>query len=84
MDATDAQAAGVQVTVTVPWSSGSTTVVLSDVSGALPTLGAGPATNQTSTQRIVPAGANKGTISFTIPKFQDGDAYGVKVTHSAS
>ncbi len=84
LDAANAPATEVNVAMTVPWSSGAATVVLSRIAGTLPEFGAGAPTTQSIPVAVAPAGANKGTITFTIPDFADGDAYGVDVTRVSS
>ncbi|HWE66478.1 MAG TPA: hypothetical protein VG298_07525 [Acidimicrobiales bacterium] len=70
----------VTVTVTVPWSSGTAKISLTDVPGQ--TIGNTPAPAPVlSTAPIAPTGSGTGTITVTIPAFADGDAYGLSITH---
>jgi fibronectin type III domain protein len=73
----------VNVTMVVPWSTGTVSVLLTDISGATPTLAASAPSRQGLTESITPDGANKGTITLTIPRFRDGDAYGITVNHAS-
>jgi hypothetical protein len=77
--ATLAPATNVTVTVTVPWSSGTSVVSLTDVPGQ----SLGPTAQPTpvqSDQTVTPTGLGTGTITITIPSFADGDAYGFTIT----
>jgi hypothetical protein len=71
----------VSISMTVPWSSGEAHVVLSHISGALPFWPAKSPALTGAVAKIMPAGAGKGVLSFSIPSFADGDAYGITVTH---
>jgi hypothetical protein len=81
VDASRAGGTPVTVTLTVPWSSGSSTLTLTHVSGSSPLLPAAAPSVSTQTVKAVSAGLGKGTITFTIPNFQDGDAWGISITH---
>jgi hypothetical protein len=76
-----APATAVKVTVTVPWKSGTAQIALTDISGQ----NLGPVTSPPvpvdSTATITSAGSGKGTVTFTIPSFLDGDAYGFTITN---
>jgi hypothetical protein len=65
----------------VPWDSGSTKVRLSRISGADPYLAAGAPSMSGVTVNVVKIASGLGTITFSIPSFADGDAYGVTITH---
>jgi hypothetical protein len=70
------------VTVTVPWSSGTSVVTLTDVPGTK--LGSTPApTPVQSTVTVTPKGNGTGMITISIPSFADGDAYGFTITPSS-
>jgi hypothetical protein len=71
----------VKVTVTVPWSSGIAHVLMTDISGAYPQLPARAPVVRGAVATISPAGVGKGTITFTLTNFADGDAYGLTITH---
>ncbi|HEY2214905.1 MAG TPA: hypothetical protein VGH31_07610, partial [Acidimicrobiales bacterium] len=77
---TDEAASTVDVTMTVPWTSGQVKIALSDIPGQ--TLGNTPApTAVNSTATVVSNGNGTGTVSISIPSFADGDAYSFTVTH---
>jgi hypothetical protein len=71
----------VTVTLTVPWDSGSTKVQLSHISGATPYLAANAPSFSGLKVNVVKIASGVGTITFSIPSFDDGDAYGVTITH---
>jgi hypothetical protein len=73
----------VRVTVTVPWSSGTAEVALSDIEGQT-LVGVGAPVPVDSAEPITPAGTGVGTFTISIPSFADGDAYGMVVTHSTA
>jgi hypothetical protein len=79
----DAPAAptSVNVTVTLPWSSGTADIALTDIEGQTETAVTAPAPSQ-STMAIAPVGASTGTVTVSIPSFADGDAYGLVITHT--
>jgi hypothetical protein len=80
--ATQAAPTSVTVTITVPWSTGSAAVTLTDVPGSTlgPTASPTPVdSTATVTPTITPAGNVVGTVTITIPSFADGDAYGFTV-----
>jgi hypothetical protein len=80
---TDATPTVVNITVTVPWTSGQVNISLSDIPGevlgdtALPI----PAT---STASVTPNGNGTGTFTLSIPTFADGDAYAFSVAQVPS
>jgi hypothetical protein len=81
--ASEAPATSVDVTVTVPWSSGTVSVALTDIS---PEANTNDTISQpsptTSSVKIVPiAGTSDGTVTIAIPSFADGDAYGFSFTN---
>jgi hypothetical protein len=80
-DSKRAAPTSVLVTITVPWISGTATVALTDVSGQLPELPLVAPMPMDTTATIVPSGQDTGTITFTIPEFADGDAYGISITN---
>ncbi len=71
----------VTVTLTVPWDSGSTKVTLTHISGATPYLAASASKVSGLIVNVVKFASGVGTITFSIPSFADGDAYGITVTH---
>jgi hypothetical protein len=82
IDGPKATATSVSVTVTVPWTSGTAHIVLRDISGAMPNFpDLLPPLPIEHGAPIVDAGPHSGTITFQIPIFADGDAYGVSITH---
>ncbi len=81
--ALDAAPTSVTVTITVPWTSGTAALALSDFEGQTDTAVTAP-TPVDSTATVVPNGSGGGTVTFSIPAFADGDAYGLSLTHSAS
>ncbi len=73
----------VKVTITLPWSSGSADVAITNYQGQ--TIGAASSSpSVVSGDLPIAASGSKGTITFTVPSFADGDAYGFTVTHVAS
>ncbi|HVA08632.1 MAG TPA: hypothetical protein VNG12_18005 [Acidimicrobiales bacterium] len=71
----------VSITVNVPWSSGTALLVLTNVPGQTvgPTTLPAPVS---STATVSPTGNGQGTVSFSIPSFLDGDAYGFTITQA--
>ncbi len=79
-NSTDEAAASVDITLTVPWTSGQVKISLSDIPGQ--TLGNTPKpTAVNSTATVTSNGNGTGTVSIAIPSFADGDAYSFTVTH---
>jgi hypothetical protein len=82
--ASEASATSVDVTVTVPWSSGTVSVALTDFSpgsSTNTTITSQPSPT-TSSVKIVPiAGTSDGTVTIAIPSFADGSAYGFSFTN---
>ncbi len=72
----------IQVTATVPWSSGSAVASLQAIPGQLSTAITDPAFAAGQTVAVTPTGAGTGTVTVTIPSFADGDAYGMTIVHS--
>jgi hypothetical protein len=71
----------VNMTVTVPWSSGTAQIVLTNIPGQA----VGPSTLPapvSSSAMVTPTGNGHGTVSFSIPSFLDGDAYGFTITNT--
>ncbi|HEY3844012.1 MAG TPA: IPT/TIG domain-containing protein, partial [Acidimicrobiales bacterium] len=81
--ATDAAPTSVTVTITVPWTSGLAALALTDFEGQTDVAETAP-TPANSTATVVPNGSGGGTVSFSIPSFADGDAYGLSLTHTTS
>jgi len=81
--ASEASATSVNVTVTVPWSSGTVSVALTAIS---PEANTNDTISQpsptTSSVKVVPiAGTSNGTVTIAIPSFADGNAYGFTFTN---
>ena len=69
----------VNVSVTVPWITGTVVVALSDYEGQNTDTVTAP-TPVDKTVLIVPTGKGTGLVTFSIPSFADGDAYGLVIT----
>jgi hypothetical protein len=81
--ASEGSATSVDVTVTVPWSSGTVSVALTDIS---PEANTNDTISQpsptTSSVKVVPiTGTSDGTVTIAIPSFADGSAYGFSFTN---
>ncbi|HVA07198.1 MAG TPA: hypothetical protein VNG12_10710 [Acidimicrobiales bacterium] len=72
---------GVNITVTVPWNAGAVQIALTRVSGSLAMVPAGAPHQVFTGERITPDGPGKGSITISIPNFNDGDAYGLRISH---
>jgi hypothetical protein len=73
----------VNVTVTVPWSSGTADVVITNYQGQ--TIGAASSSPLVTTGDMpITASGSDGTFTFNIPSFDDGDAYGFTVSQASS
>jgi hypothetical protein len=72
----------VRITVTVPWSSGTAEVALTNVPGQNLGPVSTPPSAVDSTVPVTAAGPGEGTVTLTIPSFLDGDAYGFTITPS--
>ncbi|MGH9059313.1 MAG: hypothetical protein ACRDZY_07340, partial [Acidimicrobiales bacterium] len=69
--------ATVQVTVRVPWTSGTAQVSMAGINGQAPQMPLGaPA------QSVVTLPVTNGAVNVTIPGFADGDAYSLTVTRA--
>jgi hypothetical protein len=81
LSSTDASPTSVDVSVTVPWSTGAVHIALTDYQGQSYSAQSAPLPT-VSTQNITATGAQTGTVTFSIPSFADGDAYGLVITHT--
>ena len=82
-NSTDEAPISVNVTLTVPWTSGQADISMSDIPGQ--TLGDTPEPAAvTSTATVTPTGNGTGTFTISVPSFADGDAYAFTVTQAAS
>jgi len=72
--------AEVTVKITVPWTTGTAEMSLSDIPGEEITPIPEP-TPTASDVAVTPNGTGMGTCTITIPSFADGDAYGFTITN---
>jgi hypothetical protein len=77
----DEPSIGVDVTVTVPWTSGTANIALTDFEGqtAVPPSTPSPVN---SVVPVVPNASGGGTVTISVPSFADGDAYGLVMSDS--
>jgi hypothetical protein len=73
----------VTVQITVPWSGGSVNVSAQQIPGDLLSSLLSLSLPSVSTLSVTPTGNGDGTVSVTIPSFDDGDAYSLLVTPSS-
>jgi hypothetical protein len=79
--ATPAAPTTVNVSITLPWSSGLADIAVSDIEGQ----NSSTVTASTPTQVqavITAAGASSGTVTLSLPNFADGDADAIVITHT--
>jgi len=70
----------VNVTVTVPWTSGTVHVSVTHISGLVASLPASAPGVSSTSLTVVPNGHGQGTVLYSIGNFADGDAYGFTIT----